>query len=242
MGEQSDIIVEHVAGQPRDTRMAVRLNWLRAGVLGANDGVVSIASLLLGVAGATPSRSVLLTAGLAGLFAGALAMAVGEYVSVSSQRDSERALLEAERRELAEYPQAELAELAALYRGKGLSAALALQVARELTAHDAFAAHAEAELGIDPQTLTNPWHAAVASFAAFTGGALFPLLAILPPAPVGVVVTVLVVLACLVVTAIAGARLGHAPVGRAVARNVLGGALAMAVTYGVGSAVGTTGI
>jgi vacuolar iron transporter family protein len=226
----------------RDERMAVRLNWLRAGVLGANDGVVSIAGLLLGVAGADASRTAVLTAGLAGLFAGAMAMAVGEYVSVSSQRDSERAQLAAERRALAEFPQAELAELTALYQGRGLSAKLASQVAEELTAHDAFAAHAEAELRIDPGALTNPWHAAVASFAAFTGGAVFPLLAILPPGSLGVLVTVVVVLACLVATGAVGARLGRAPLGPAVARNVLGGALAMGITYGIGSIVGTTGL
>lgn len=222
--------------------MSVRLNWLRAGVLGANDGVVSIASLLLGVAGADASRSAVLTAGLAGLFAGALAMAVGEYVSVSSQRDSERAQLAAERRALARFPQAELDELAGLYQGKGLSAQLASQVARELTAHDAFAAHAEAELKIDPDALANPWHAAIASFAAFTGGALFPLTAILLPGSAGVLATVVVVLACLVATGGIGAKLGRAPLARAVARNVFGGALAMGITYGVGSIVGTTGL
>lgn len=225
-----------------EARMAMRLNWLRAGVLGANDGVVSIAGLLLGVAGADASRAVVLTAGLAGLFAGALAMAVGEYVSVSSQRDSERAQLAAERRALVQFPLAELTELATLYQGKGLSAKLASQVAEELTAHDAFAAHAEAELGIDPHALTNPWHAAVASFAAFTGGAVFPLAAILSPGSVGVAVTVAVVLVCLVATGAAGAKLGRAPLGPAVARNVLGGALAMGITYGVGSIAGTAGL
>lgn len=226
----------------RDERMAVRLNWLRAGVLGANDGVVSIASLLLGVAGADASRAAVLTAGLAGLFAGALAMAVGEYVSVSSQRDSERAQLAAERRALADSPEAELAELAALYQGKGLSADLASHVAAELTAHDAFAAHAEAELRIDPQALTNPLHAALASFVAFTAGAMFPLTAMLPPGSAGVAATVAVVLVCLAATGMAGAKLGRAPIGPAVARNVLGGALAMGITYGIGTLVGTTGL
>jgi VIT1/CCC1 family predicted Fe2+/Mn2+ transporter len=243
MDEQSAMAVaQDGAGEPHGGGMAVRLNWLRAAVLGANDGVVSIAGLVVGVAGATTSRSVIVTAGLAGLFAGSLAMAVGEYVSVSSQRDSERALLTLERRELAESPQAELAELASLYQAKGLSPALALEVATQLTARDAFSAHAETELSIDPRSLTNPWHAALASFAAFTAGALFPLLAIMLPAPVRVLVTVLVVLACLVATGATGARLGHAPAGRAVVRNVLGGALAMAVTYGIGTAIGTTGL
>ncbi|HEU5429656.1 MAG TPA: VIT family protein [Actinocrinis sp.] len=228
--------------EPHDPGMAARLNWLRAAVLGANDGVVSLAGLVVGVAGATASRSTILTVGVAGLFAGGLAMAAGEYVSVSSQRDSERAMLQLERRELAESPEAELAELASLYRDKGLSPALAEQVARDLTAHDALGAHAEAELGIDPRALTNPWHAALASFLAFTTGALFPLLAILLPTAVRVPVTVVVALACLVATGAAGARLGRAPLRRAVARNVIGGALAMAVTYGIGLAFGTTGI
>ena len=130
--------------------MATRLNWLRAAVLGANDGIVSTAGLVVGVAGATSSRTAILTAGLAGLFAGALAMASGEYVSVSSQRDSERAMLALERRELAESPQAEMAELARIYEAKGLQPGLARHVAERLTAHDPLAAHAEAELGIDP--------------------------------------------------------------------------------------------
>jgi VIT1/CCC1 family predicted Fe2+/Mn2+ transporter len=227
----------HVEAHSGD--MAARLNWLRAAVLGANDGVVSLAGLVVGVAGATTSRTAILTAGLAGLFAGALAMAAGEYVSVSSQRDSERALLDLERRELAESPEAELAELAALYEAKGLSAPLAAQVAVELTAHDPFAAHAEAELGIDPESLTNAWHAAVASFLSFTAGALFPLLAILLPSGIRVPVTVVVVAVCLVVTGYAGASLGKARPGRAVARNVIGGAVAMAVTYAIGTAVGS---
>jgi VIT1/CCC1 family predicted Fe2+/Mn2+ transporter len=137
-----------------------------------------------------------LTAGLAGLFVGALAMASGEYVSVSSQRDSEQAMLALERRELAEAPDAEVAELARLYQAKGLAPPLARHVAERLTEHDAFAAHAEAELGIDPQQLARPWHAALASFVSFTVGAVLPLLAItLVPAPARVIVTVAAVLA-----------------------------------------------
>ncbi|MGH6656684.1 MAG: VIT1/CCC1 transporter family protein [Actinocrinis sp.] len=227
--------------EAHDPGMAVRLNWLRAAVLGANDGVVSLAGLAVGIAAATTSRTTILTVGVAGLFAGALAMAAGEYVSVSSQRDSERALLRLERRELAESPEAELAELTALYRAKGLSPALAAEVAEQLTAHDAFAAHAEAELGIDPDTLANPWHAAAASFLAFTTGALLPLLAILLPAAARVPATVLVVAGCLTGTGYAGARLGRARPAPAIARNLIGGALAMAVTYGIGTAIGTGG-
>ena len=232
---------DHTAGhdEPHGGGVTARLNWLRAAVLGANDGVVSTAGLVVGVAGATSSATAILTAGLAGLFAGALAMASGEYVSVSSQRDSERALLRLERRELAETPDAELAELAGLYRAKGLAPDLARQVAQQLTAHDAFAAHAEAELGIDPAQIASPWHAAVASFLSFTAGAILPLLAItLTPAAARVAVTVLAVLAALTVTGAGSARLGRAPRGPAVLRNVAGGLIAMGVTYGIGSLVG----
>lgn len=239
MSQQARIAPSHDEAHGQD--MAVRLNWLRAAVLGANDGVVSLAGLAVGIAGATTSRNTILTVGVAGLFAGALAMAAGEYVSVSSQRDSERSLLRLERRELAETPEAELAELAALYRAKGLHADLAEQVAEQLTAHDALAAHAEAELGIDPDALTNPWHAAAASFLAFTTGALFPLLAILLPTTLRIPVTALVVAACLIATGYAGARLGKARPAPAVARNLIGGTLAMAVTYGIGTAIGTGG-
>src|SRR6478609_6259240 len=164
--------------EPHDTGINNRLNWLRAAVLGANDGIVSTAGLVVGVAGATSDRTAIMVAGVAGLAAGALSMAAGEYVSVSTQRDSEHALLEKERRELVEEPEEELAELAGIYVAKGLSEELAMQVAEELTAHDALRAHAEAELGIDPDDLTNPWHAAFASMAAFTVGALLPLLTI----------------------------------------------------------------
>lgn len=225
--------------EPHSTGLAARLNWLRAAVLGANDGVVSTAGLVVGVAGATSSATAILTAGLAGLFAGALAMASGEYVSVSSQRDSERALLRLERRELAETAEAELAELAGLYQAKGLAPGLAWQVARQLTAHDAFAAHAEAELGIDPEHIASPWHAAVASFLSFTVGAILPLLAItLTPATARVAVTAIAVLVVLAATGAASASLGRAPRGPAVLRNVAGGLLAMGVTYGIGTLVG----
>lgn len=225
--------------EPHRTGTAVRLNWLRAAVLGANDGVVSTAGLVVGVAGATSSATAILTAGLAGLFAGALAMASGEYVSVSSQRDAERALLRLERRELAEDAAAELAELAGLYQAKGLTPGLAREVARQLTAHDAFAAHAEAELGIDPAQIARPGHAAIASFLSFTAGALLPLLAItLTPAHARVAVTAAAVLAALAATGAVSAALSRAPRGPAIARNVIGGLLAMAVTYGIGSLVG----
>jgi vacuolar iron transporter family protein len=227
-------------GEQHDAFTAGRLNWLRAGVLGANDGIVSTAGLVVGVAGATAAVGPVVTAGVAGLAAGAVSMALGEYVSVSSQRDTERALLEKERRELAAYPEEELAELTALYQAKGLSAETAHQVAVELTANDAFAAHADAELHLDPTDLTNPWHAAAASAVAFTAGSLLPLAAILlPPAGARVPVTFAVVVAALAGTGWLSARLGGAPPVRAVLRLVAGGALAMAVTFAIGALVGT---
>lgn len=217
-----------------------RLSWLRPGVLGANDGIVSTAGIVMGVAGATTDRTAILVAGVAGLAAGALSMAAGEYVSVSTQRDSELALLATERRELVEEPQAELEELAGIYVGKGLSEDLALQVATQLSAHDAFGAHAEAELGIDPDDVTSPWTAAWASMLAFTLGALLPLLCVLlAPAEVRIPVTVLAVTAALALTGWGSARFGYGGAGRAVSRTVAGGLLAMAVTYGIGALLGT---
>ena len=153
-----------------------RLNWLRAAVLGANDGIVSTAGIVIGAAGATSDRSAIVIAGVAGLAAGAMSMAAGEYVSVSTQRDSELALLALERQELREMPEEELDELTAIYVEKGLDDDLARQVAIELTRKDALGAHAEAELGIDPDDISSPWHAAWASMLAFTIGALLPLL------------------------------------------------------------------
>ncbi|HET8616248.1 MAG TPA: VIT family protein [Actinomycetales bacterium] len=226
-------------GEGHAEGIGARLNWLRAGVLGANDGIVSTAGLVVGVAAATTSRTVILTAGVAGLVAGALSMAAGEYVSVSTQRDTEQALLEKERRELAEMPEEELDELTEIYRSKGLSPELARAVAVELTEHDAFAAHVEAELGINPHDLVNPWHAAVASAIAFTLGSVLPLLAItLLGANLRVPVTMVAVVLALVVTGWTSATLGDAARGRAVRRNVVGGVLAMVVTYGIGSLVG----
>jgi vacuolar iron transporter family protein len=226
--------------EPHDGGVAERLNWLRAGVLGANDGIVSTAGLVVGVAGATDDRHAIMIAGVAGLFAGALSMAAGEYVSVSTQRDTERALLAKERRELAEEPEEELAELAFIYQRKGLSEELAVRVAEELTAHDALGAHADAELGIDPDHLMNPWHAAWASMIAFTVGALLPLITILvAPHDARVWVTMVSVAIALAITGWLSARLGEAHVGRAVLRNVGGGVLAMAVTFLIGQLVGT---
>ena len=232
--------VEPHDGEQHDQGIGARLNWLRAGVLGANDGIVSTAGLVVGVAAATTERGVIATAGIAGLAAGAMSMAAGEYVSVSTQRDTEKALLAKEKRELREMPDEELEELTQIYEEKGLTPDLAAEVARQLTAHDALGAHAEAELGIDPEALTNPWHAAWASMSAFTLGALLPLLAILlPPVGARVWVTALAVVVALAFTGWGSARLGQAPVRPAVLRNIAGGLVAMLVTYGIGALVGT---
>jgi VIT1/CCC1 family predicted Fe2+/Mn2+ transporter len=235
-------VVVH-ADEPHAVGLAVRLNWLRAGVLGANDGIVSTAGLVVGVAGATTARSSILTAGVAGLVAGAVAMALGEYVSVSSQRDIERALLDKERIELAEHPERELAELATIYAAKGLSAETARAVAAELSVHDAYAAHVDAELGIDPDELANPWHAVLASAVSFCLGALLPILAILlPPVSIRVPMTFAVVVLALALTGSISARVGGGNRNRAVARIVVGGALAMVATFGIGRLVGAAGL
>ena len=227
-------------GEPHAGGGAGRLNWLRAGVLGADDGIVSVAGIVIGVAGATASRGTIFTAGLAGLVAGAVSMSLGEYVSVSSQRDSESALLAQERRELAQTPEQELTELIALYEAKGLSAATARTVAAELTAHDAFAAHAEAELHISPEDLANPVQAAAASALSFVLGALLPLVAILlPPTTWRVPVTFVAVLAALAMTGAVSARIGGSDSRRAVIRVLIGGAAGLALTYGIGHLFGT---
>jgi VIT1/CCC1 family predicted Fe2+/Mn2+ transporter len=229
------------AGEPHHGTLGERLNWLRAGVLGANDGIVSVAGLVVGVAGATADRTPIVIAGVASLVAGALSMAGGEYVSVSTQRDTEQAALRLERYELETMPEAEERELAELYEEKGLSPDLAADVARELTENNALEAHAEAELGIDPDELTSPWAAAWASLVAFTCGGLLPLIAIvLPPVQWRVWACVAAVLVGLVLTGWLSARLGNAIVRRAIVRNVGVGALTMAVTYAVGILFGVT--
>jgi VIT1/CCC1 family predicted Fe2+/Mn2+ transporter len=227
-------------GEAHGQGIGARLNWLRAGVLGANDGIVSTAGIVIGVAAATANRGTIATAGIAGLAAGAMSMAVGEYVSVSTQRDTEKALLAKERGELRDMPEAELHELTQIYQDKGLAPDLAAEVARQLTDHDALGAHAEAELGIDPDELTNPWHAAIASMVSFTLGALLPLVAILlPPVAARIWVTAAAVVIALALTGWGSSRLGEAPTRPAVLRNVAGGVLAMLVTYGIGALVGT---
>lgn len=228
-----------LAPHPESTNRQGRLSWLRAGVLGANDGIVSVAGLVLGVAGATSERGPIVTAGVAGLVAGAVSMALGEFVSVSSQRDSERALLAKERNELETLPDEELAELAAIYQAKGLSAATARTVAEELTAHDALAAHLDAELHIDPDDIPSPWQAAGASALAFTLGGLLPLIAILLPGPAWrAPVTFVGMLIALGLTGAISARIGGSSGRRAVLRVVIGGALGLAATYAIGHLFG----
>lgn len=219
-----------------------KLNALRAAVLGANDGIISIAALLVGVAsavnGAASNAQILLVTGLAGLLAGAFSMAAGEYVSVSSQRDSERALLAKERYELEHFSDHELSELTELYVAKGLTPETARTVAEELTAHDAFGAHADAELGIDPNRLLSPVVASVASAIAYTFGGLVPIAAImLAPSDLRIQATFAAVCAALILTGILSARVSGSPILRTVARVVVGGFLAMLATFAAGSAL-----
>jgi VIT1/CCC1 family predicted Fe2+/Mn2+ transporter len=220
-----------------------KLNWLRASVLGANDGIVSIAGLVLGVAGATDSATAILMAGVAGIVAGAISMAAGEYVSVSSSRDTEKAILKKERYNLENYPEKELKELIAIYKEKGLTEKTSELVAKELSNKDVFAAHAHMELSIDPNNLTNPWHAAFASAGAFLLGAVIPLIAIIiSPSPIKIPVTFVAVLIALAITGILSAKAGGANITRATIRIVAGGALAMVVTYAIGKLFAVSGL
>ena len=219
--------------------LSQRLTWLRAGVLGANDGIVSTAGLVFGVAGATTDSVALLIAGLAGMVAGALSMAGGEYVSVSSQRDSERAAIRQQQSELHADPEGKLHQLAGHYAQRGLSQDLSLQVARELSNHAALDAHAQVFLNLDAGEHVSPWIAARASLFAFLAGSVIPLVAIIStPLGIRLPLTVAAVLAALVVTGVVSARLGGAGPLRAVIRNVMVGSLAMGLTYLVGWFVG----
>ncbi|MDH6255065.1 VIT1/CCC1 transporter family protein [Aurantimicrobium minutum] len=231
----------HAQGfEPHDAASNSKLNWLRAGVLGANDGIVSIAALMVGVAAATTDPAALLLTGVAGLSAGAISMALGEYVSVSSQRDSEKAWINKERRELEEFPEEELEELVALYEAQGLKPATARQVAVEMTEVDALKTHLDIELGINQEELTNPLHAAISSAIAFFAGAILPLLAVLlVPGDAKIPSTVAASLIALALTGGVGAYIGGAPVPRAILRVTIGGAAALAVTYFIGSLLGS---
>lgn len=222
-----------------EAHLGNRSNWLRASVLGANDGIVSTAGLVLGVAGAGGSSSAILTAGIAGLVAGALSMAAGEYVSVSSQRDTEEADLRLERRELDTDPEGELRELAGIYRARGLPDALAQEVAQALTERDALAAHSRDELGLEEVRRARPLQAAWSSAAAFSSGAILPLAAAaIAPGSAEEVAIVVVTLLALALLGATGARLGGAPPLAATGRVLLWGAVAMAVTYAIGNVAG----
>jgi VIT1/CCC1 family predicted Fe2+/Mn2+ transporter len=216
-----------------------RIGWLRAAVLGANDGIVSTASLVVGVAAAGADRGAILIAGMAGLVAGSMSMAAGEYVSVSSQADTEAADLDRERRELATEPEAELEELAGIYRGRGVDAPTARKVAEQLTAADALGTHAREELGISAMTTARPVQAAVTSAITFSVGAALPLLvAALFGASLRVIMVGITSLFFLVALGLVGARAGGAPVWKAAARVTFWGALAMVITAAIGKAFG----
>ena len=223
-----------------ERHLVKRIGWLRAAVLGANDGIVSTASLIVGVAAAGSPRSAILLAGVAGLVAGAMAMAAGEYVSVSSQSDTEQADLARERRELAEGPDKELAELAGIYVRRGLDPATAATVAAQLTAHDALGAHARDELNINAVTAARPVQAALASAVSFTTGAALPLAVawLSLPGRASIVAVSVAALLFLALLGAVGARAGGAAVGRATWRVAFWGALAMAITAGIGRLVG----
>jgi vacuolar iron transporter family protein len=229
-----------VLRRPHQERHAVgRIGWLRAAVLGANDGLLSTASLLVGVAAAEVSRSVLLTTGIAALVAGAASMAVGEYSSVSSQRDAELADLSLEREELETTPRTELAELQGIYVRRGLDPELARAVAVQLTAHDALASHARDELGLDPTDLARPVQAAVTSAVSFSIGALVPLLCVVAAGrSLRVPVCIAVTLAALGALGAIGAGLGNASWSRGAGRVLIGGAAAMAISFVLGHLVG----
>ncbi len=217
-----------------------RIGWLRAAVLGANDGIVSTASLIVGVAAASASHGEILVAGVAGLAAGAMSMAAGEYVSVSSQSDSERADLETERQALEESPEAELEELAEIYVGRGIEPGLARQVAGQLMDHDALAAHARDELGMTETSGARPIQAALTSAASFSVGGALPLAAAaLLPATQTIPLVAVATLASLALLGAASARAGGAGTLKAMTRVTLWGAIAMTVTAAIGALVGT---
>jgi VIT1/CCC1 family predicted Fe2+/Mn2+ transporter len=239
MSDANVAAVESDTGGMQGSRLASKLNWLRAAVLGANDGIVSTAGLVAGVAGATVNHQVLLLSGAASVVAGAISMAVGEYVSVSSQLDSERAELEHERTQLSADPGFGLRQLTGLIEAQGIDEKLARQVAEQLTANNALTAHARLELNIDPHALASPWNAALASMLAFAIGGSIPFAAIVfSPPQLAVEFTAVAVAVALAITGAWSARLGHASCLRAALRTVIGGILAMAVTYGVGALIG----
>ena len=230
------------AARHAERHLSYRSNWLRAAVLGANDGIVSTSSLVLGVAASGAGSTAILTAGIAGLVAGALSMAAGEFVSVSSQRDTEQADLRVEERELRQHPVHELEELTGIYEGRGVPRDVAREVAIALTEHDALGAHARDELGLEDERQARPLQAAFASAVSFSVGAVLPVLSVaLAPSGTRVVVCVVVTVLGLAGLGALGARLGGAGMAPATGRVVGWGVLAMAVTAGIGSLVGGVG-
>lgn len=233
--------MEPASAHPDDPHYVHRTGWLRAAVLGANDGIVSVSSLILGVAAATPDPQAIMVSGVAGLVAGAMSMAAGEYISVSSQRDSEQADIRREKQALSDTPEHELEELAAIYRARGLSAETAATVARELSALDPLEAHVRDELGLSDQLAARPLQAALASGATFSAAAAVPVVATyLAPASAVITVVLIVSVAALAILGALGARAGAAPVVPAVLRVVGWGIFAMAITAAAGWLFGVT--
>lgn len=223
-----------------NNRSNKRLNKLRAAVLGANDGIVSVSGVVMGVAGATSDRGTIFTAGLAALVAGALSMAVGEYVSVSSQSDAEKSYIEAERISLKENPKEEYEELVGAYEARGVSRKTAEQVARELSAKNPLKAHLEVEFGLDEDDINSPSEAAIASLISFTiGGAIPFITTLIAPDSIRVGATVISVIFALSITGFFSAKAGEARALHAVMRVIIGGIIAMAITYAIGALFGT---
>jgi len=223
----------------REHHRSGRSGWLRAAVLGSNDAIVSTSSLMIGVGASSPSAHAMLIAGVAALFAGSMSMAVGEYVSVSSQRDAEKADIAKEQEELATQPDAELQELAGIYVKRGLEKPLAMEVAKQLSAHDTLGAHLRDELGIDQHAHPRPIQAAWVSAVSFAIFAILPLLGLLAPHAIRLYAIAAITLVSLACLGALGGRLGDAPMFRASLRVTVGGALAMLVTAGIGHLVGT---
>lgn len=227
--------------EPHATGVSSKLNWLRAGVLGANDGIASVAGLLMGVAAAGAGSKEIMTAGMAAVASGAVSMALGEYVSVSAQRDTEKRLVAKEKWELAEFPEHEHAELVGILQEKGMSAETAEKAATEMESHDALAAHLDMELGMDAEDLTNPWVAAGSSAVAFVVGAMIPFLcAIFASGDLRLWAILLGTLVALTITGGLSAKFSDSSKSRSVTRLVVGGALALGVTYLIGWVFGVS--
>lgn len=236
MADQADIpdVIETPSG-----RILSTLNWLRAGVLGSNDGIISTAAIIFGVAGASSQHSTVILAGIAAISAGALSMAAGEYVSVSTQRDLEQSELARQMSSLKLNPDRELHVLARLFQQRGVTPEIAMEVSRQMSEKDALSVHARAELGIDPQAVTNPWAAAAASFLSFTLGGLIAITPFLVSrSGVAIWISGTCTIFALGLTGAVAARLGRMPTVRSIVRNVLGGVIAIGGTYGIGMIAG----